>query len=125
IRRKHQTDGDIDRRRTAHTLEPAFLYDAQDFRLHPHPQLCDLVQEESSAVGQFETSDLPAPRAGESSLLVSEELVLQKGLGNGGRIDGYERTVAARRKLVNRASEQLLSGPRFSLEQHRRIRGGH
>src|SRR6202022_822640 len=67
-------------------------------------------------------AELTSRGARERALLVTEKLILDERIGNGGTVDRDERPVAARRELMNRAREDLLAGARFPLEKHRRIR---
>ena len=46
-------------------------------------------------------------------------------VGDGRAVDGDERPVAARRKLMDGAREELLARSRFALQQHRRIGRRH
>ena len=68
---------------------------------------------------------LAADRARERAPRVAEQLGFQQRLRQGRAVDGDERRVRARRVRVDRARDQLLAGPGFAFDQHRRRRGGH
>jgi hypothetical protein len=95
VRRTDDTDIDFDRRRPADPLEIPFLQDAKDLGLDPVLQLSDLVEEHGASIGELESTDLPRARAGEGSLLVPEELVLDQSRGNRRAVDGNERARTA------------------------------
>jgi hypothetical protein len=54
---------------------------------------------------------------------MTEELALDERLGNGAAIDGNERTRRSPRRRMNRASNDVFSGARFTFDEHRRRRG--
>ena len=58
---------------------------------------------------QLDTPELARAGSCEGALLVSEELVLEKRLGNRRAIDGHEGTLGARRQLMNGTSQKLLA----------------
>jgi hypothetical protein len=58
--------------------EPKILQHLKERGLERERQLCDLVQEEGASVGVLELSRLPPMGAGESALLVTEELGLEQ-----------------------------------------------
>src|SRR5205823_4063195 len=116
---------DIERGRPADAIESPLLNYAQDFRLHTEPEVADLVEKNRPAVGQLELAELPSGGAGEGSLLMSEQFVLDQRFRNCRAVDGHEGPVATRRELMDGAREQLLPRSRLALQQHRRIGRRH
>ena len=83
-------DVDPDGVRAADPLKFALLQDAQQSHLGARRDLPDLVQEQGSAVRDFED---PAPlhgRSGECPLLVAEQFAFEKRLGKGPAVDRHE-----------------------------------
>src|SRR5262249_58571147 len=78
VRRRDDTDVCPQAARASEPLEGAVLQDAQQLRLQVERELADLVEEERRAVGELETSHLPAERAGVGPLLPPEQLGLDQ-----------------------------------------------
>ena len=93
----------------AHAGEGAVLQDAQQFALHRHRHLADLVEEERAAVRLFEAPDALGAGAGERSLLVTEQLALEEIFRNGRAIDGEERPVVPCAVLVDGVSHEFFA----------------
>ena len=64
-------------------------------------QKTDFVEEQRAAVRGLEESGLGLARIGERAALIAEELCFEQCLGDGGAVDGDERTIAARPRLMN------------------------
>jgi hypothetical protein len=62
-------------------LELLFLDHAEELRLHRAGHLAHFVEEDRAVAGQLEAPGLLAGRAGERSLLVTEQLAFDQGLG--------------------------------------------
>src|SRR5204863_8632181 len=77
----------------------------------------DLVEEERPAVRGLKETRLRLACVGECASLVAEQLGFEQRLGDGGAVDGNERSVAARPGLMNRLREESLTRPRFTEEQ--------
>ncbi len=63
--------------------------------------------------------------AGEGPALIAEELRLEQLLRQCGAVDRDERTVLARRRLMNESRDDFLAGSRLPLQKDRRVGGGH
>ena len=98
---------------TAQPPDLAVLEHAQQLGLRGRGHFADFVQKQRAAVGQFKAADAPLGGARESSPLVAEDFALHERFRNGGAIDGHKRPVGARRKLVERARQDLLAGCPF------------
>ena len=71
-------DLDLDRLGAAHALELPGLEDAQQLGLEGGRDVAGLVEQQRPAVGQLEPADLAPLGAGEGTLLVPEQLVLEQ-----------------------------------------------
>ena len=69
---------DLLRTAVAQRFERVVLQYAQQFHLADHVQVADLVQEDTSAVGQFETALAVVMRIGEGAFFVSEHLAFEQ-----------------------------------------------
>src|SRR5207247_8989032 len=118
-------DVDVKLFAAADATERVVLKDPQELGLHRNLQLGDLVEEEGAPVGELEAAEPPLDRSREGAALVSENLALDKRLGNGGAVDGDERALAAAGALVDRPRDPLLAGAALAVAQDRRAaRGG-
>ena len=100
------------------------LNGAQKLGLRFASHLRNFVEEDRAAVRALEKSLLPTVRASKSALFMTKQVALDQRFRNRGAIDGNVRTVPARRELVNELSRDLFSGPAFTGDQDRYIRGG-
>ena len=105
----------------ADALEAAVLQDPQQLDLQRQRQVADLVEEERALGGDLEAAEPVAHRAGEGAARVAEHLALEQLAGQRAAVDRHERTVAARRALVERARDHLLADPALAGQQHRGV----
>src|SRR5207302_3703063 len=91
-------DADVRRARprSADWLDLALLQRPQERYLKPERQVPDLVEKERAAVGRAESSRCARHRAGESALLVAEQLRFGQLARDGAAVDRHERTLPAR-----------------------------
>ena len=71
-----------------------------------------------AAVGELEAPDLAGKRAGESALLVAEELRFDQLRRQRRAVDLHHRPLAPAALIVDRARDHLLAGPRLALQEH-------
>ena len=109
----------------ADALVGALLQHAQDLDLHRQRHVADLVEEQRAAVGHFETALARGDRAGEGSLLVTEQLGLEQLARDRAAVDGDERPVAARRLVMHGARDDFLAGAGLAGDEHRGLVRGH
>src|SRR5204862_6502359 len=88
-------------------------------------QFADLVEEQGAALGEFDAAKLAGVGAGEGSLLVAKEFVLQERFGNGRAIDSHERALRPGGELMDGAGEKLLAGSTLAEDQHRGVGRRH
>ena len=72
----------------------------------------------------FEKAELGGDRAGESALLVPEELAFQELRRKPGAIQVQEALLAARTVAVNPGREDAFAGPRLAVDEDRDVRAG-
>src|SRR5690606_10351799 len=99
----------------------ARLQDAQQLRLELEGELRHLVQEQSTAVGGPEHTEVILHGPRERAAHVTEELTLEQAAGDRRAVDGREGAVTAGRSLVEGPRHELLAGPRLAADQHGRI----
>src|SRR6185436_17268063 len=104
---------------TTDPLELLLLDHPEELGLEIETHLRDFVQQQSPAVGSLERALSPGGGAGEGPLLVPEERALDQALRHRGAVHRDEGRLSTRALLMDRARDQLLARPRFSLEQHR------
>ena len=102
----------------AEALEFAFLQHAQKFHLRGRRHVPDLIEEQSSFVGQLELAGLAAAGSSEGALLITEEFALQQVLRDGGAIDLDEWAGGAAGLFMNHARDQILAHAAFAAQQN-------
>src|SRR5690606_24934605 len=93
--------------------------------LYIEGHLPDLVEEERAAAGLPEQSLVRATSVRKCAALVTEELAFQDSGWQSGTIDSHEGAVFSPTEAVQRARDQLFSGPTFAVDQDRSISVGH
>src|SRR5262245_33118954 len=78
LRGGNQAEVHVDLARATHAADACVLTDAQEFRLGGEAKVMHFVQEHRAALCDFENSLLLAIGTGEGTLLVTEELSLEK-----------------------------------------------
>ena len=116
----HDANVDLDLIVAADALEPALLQHGQQLHLDRGGDLSHLVQKQRAAVGLFEAADTPAIGARERPLLMTEELALEQGFGEGSAVHRDEGPVRARAERVNRTRELALPCAAFAGHEHGR-----
>src|SRR5262249_26837391 len=117
VGRRDDPDIDRDRLRAADALEGHLLEHAEQLGLDFEVDVADLVEEERSAVGLFESPDPVAIGAGEGPSDVAEQLALEQALGQRGAMDLDEGPAGSRARAVDRGGKQLLAGAALAPDQ--------
>ena len=125
VGRRHDPHVRFHRPRRAEALELALLQDAQELGLDGRGHLPHLVEKQDAPRGLLDAAGPRRDRPGERPLLVPEQLGLQKVLRQGGAVERHEGAARAGRAAVHEAGHDLLAGPRFPGEQHRRLGRRH
>ncbi len=99
-------------------LEHPLLQNAQELYLHRRAHVADFVEEQRAALGNLETALTGGYGARERTLLMSEQLGLEKIRGDGAAIDRYERPVAPGAQVVDGAGGYFLAGAGFAEHEH-------
>ncbi len=100
-----------------HPLELLLLQHPQQLGLEGGRDVADLIQEQGAPVGQLEAPLALVGGAGEGALLVTEELGLQQGLGQGGTVELDEGAVPAAAQVVDGPGDDLLAGAGLAPQQ--------
>src|SRR6185295_1902845 len=85
----------------------------------------DLIEEQGPALRELESPELFLKRAGEGAALVTEQLRLDQGLGDGGRVDGHERLLPPGTLAMDGTGDQFLAGAALARDEDRRIGARH
>ncbi len=96
------------------SVKGAFLEDAQELGLQGKGKIADFVQEYCPTFCDFELALLLRDGTGEGSSFMAEELGFQQIGGKRSAVDDDERPLATGAVLVNRAGNNLFSGPGLS-----------
>ena len=115
----------LEGRLAAHARQLARLQHAQDLGLRRQAHVADLVEEDGSAVGQFEKTLLARGRARERPALVTEQLGLDELGRNSGAVHLDEGFVAQRAFAVDGARDEFLASTRLAGDKHARARWRH
>src|SRR5580704_2997155 len=111
-------DVDFDDGAAAEAGELLILQHVQKFRLQKGRHLANFVEQNGSAVAQFEFTRFGVVCSREGALLVAEQFALEEVGGNGGAIYFQERAMGAWGKLVDQASENFLAGATLAEQEH-------
>ncbi len=95
---------------------------AKELRLRLERELAELVEKHGAALREDERRAAIAGRTRERSARVTEERRLGEAVRNRSAIDDDERTILARRALVDRLRDELLARSRLAFDEHRQIR---
>ena len=101
------------------------LFDrAQNFALHRHRHVADLVEQQRAARGFAKGADAIRRGAGEGAFHMSEKLALQQICGDGCAIDRDEGLFLRTPCSMQGAGNELFAASGFAQDQHRRIAVG-
>ncbi len=75
-------------------------------------------------MSQFHAARFRSVGSGEGALFVSEELAFEQRPRNGGTVDFDKGTIPPRRKPVNHASDDVLTGTALALNQDGNVGAG-
>src|SRR6202453_1145863 len=104
-------------------LKLVFLQNAEQLHLRLQAKLPDFIQEDCAAVGKLEAADAPLDRPSEGPFHVPKQLALHQTSRDGAAVHTHQGTAIAGASAVDRARYKFLPRPRFSVNEHRRIRG--
>src|ERR1700728_5178943 len=93
----------------------------QEFCLQKRRHFANLVEQNRSAVAQFELAWLRMVRASECALLVTEEFALQQIRRDSRAVDLEEGTMRALGQLVDQPPQNFLAGSALAQEKHGNI----
>src|ERR1700733_14251406 len=122
IGRREQTSVHPPGLRGADTLEVAGLEYTQQLGLLAHGNIGDFIEEEGTAVGEFEAPNAVGARVGESSFDMAEELAFKRSFRQGASVYGDQGTRGARGERMQRLSDNFLAGSVLAGDEHVGIR---
>ena len=96
------------------TFDFALFEDPQELGLHGQRHIPDLVEEKRATFGLFEFTGVARGGTGERAFFVAEKFRLDELGGNGSAIQRNECIFAARRFLVDGASDEFFAGAGFA-----------
>src|SRR5215470_9343644 len=121
---RDEADVGLERRRSAHALVLTLLKDAQELRLRRGRQLSDLVEKQRAACGELEAAALELVGSREGTPLMAEKFRLDEGLRQRCAVDGHERALGTPTRIVDGASDELLSRAALTRQEHGRFLRG-
>ena len=105
----------------SHAPHDATVERTQQPRLQLERQLSYLVEKERAALRALEGSRMHGDRAGERTLLVTEQLALGETRRHRAAIEHHERPARSRAVRVERVCKDVLARSRLAEERHRRV----
>ena len=118
-------DVGADRRAAADRRVFALLQDAQKAGLRLHRHIADLVEEERAAFRLLETALRAGLRAGESALLVPEQLGFDEIARDRRHVQRHERRIAPLAIVMQSLGQELLARPGLAHDHDGQIRLRH
>src|SRR5580698_3205760 len=100
-----------------YAFEGLRLQQTQYLRLQRDGHVSDLVQQDRPSVTLLETADATAVRAGESALLMPEELAFEEVVWNRRAVQRKERCFRASTVLVDGAGDELFARAAFARDE--------
>ena len=101
----------------ADALEHALLQHAQQLHLHGRAHVPDLVEEECTALGDFEPALAGGDGAGEGTLLMAEQLGFEQVSGNGAAVHRHEGAAVTRTQIMDGSGNDFFAGPGLTEHQ--------
>lgn len=110
---------------TSEAFEFLFLKNSQKLGLQRERDVTHFVKKECPLVSQFEAAYFLRDGAGKRTSLMTKQLAFEQIERNGRAVQLDQRVAASRAGIVDRVSDEFLTGPGFSLDEHRRIDSCH
>src|SRR5258708_39239663 len=108
---------------TADAFEFTFLQHPQECNLSVQRQLPGFVEENSSSVRQFKSTEAALHRPGERALFVAKEFGRNQRWGKSCAVHAHEGALRPTRSLMDGAGDQFLTRSRLSTNKNARIGG--
>ena len=97
--------------------------ESEEFDLHAFVEFAEFVEEQSSAVGDFEETGAVCIGAGEGAASVSEEFAFDEVFGDGAAVDGDEGFVATFALFMDASGDHFLASAGFSEDENSGVCG--
>ena len=107
------------------TVELSILQYAKQLGLEIARDFPDFVEKNRAAICRFEKPRSVGYSAGEGALGVPEQLALEQGVRQRSAVDADQGAIGTAGVAMDRASHDILAGPRLSSQQDADIRPGH
>jgi len=108
--------------RGADTLKVAGLEYTQQLGLLAHGNIGDFIEEQGTAVGEFEAPNAVGARVGKSSFDMPEEFAFKRSFGQGTGVYGDQGTRGARGERMQRLGDDFFAGSVLAGDEHVGIR---
>src|SRR5262245_50808122 len=105
---------------SAYAAKRSLFQDPKQVCLQPQLKLAYLVQEERAALRLLEQAFFTPLRVGESAFFMTEQFALDQCRRDRRAIDGDEWLVGARRSVMDRFGDEVLTRAAFAEQQYRR-----
>src|SRR5262249_45932867 len=106
----------------AESFELSLLQCTEQFGLQLHRDIADFIEEERSAISQFQAADLLRNCARECTALVTEKFALQQAGGNRRAIELHEGLMLSVASVVDGTGNQFLACASLAKNQNGRVR---
>src|SRR6202790_511208 len=114
----HQANIHSNRTHTPQPFKLLFLKYTQKLRMQFERDIPDFVEENRTAMRELESPGALRDRSGKGAALVAKQLRLQQARRDGRTIHLHECVIPPGTQVVNRSSNQFLSGSGFTLDEH-------
>src|ERR1700688_4297233 len=118
IRCRYYADIDFNGLRAADALEFTFLQHPQECNLSVQRHLADFVEENSSPVRQFKSTEAALHRPGERALFVAKEFGRNQRWGKSCAVHAHEGALRPTRSLMDGAGDQFLTSSGLSMNKN-------
>src|ERR1700750_81702 len=109
----------------SHADKGSVLKDLEQLGLDVEVEAAHLVKKESAVMSLFDAAQLGIRGSGEGSLLVPEELGLQKGVGDRRTADLHQASPGPEREGVQELHADLFAGSALALDEDRNVGLGY
>jgi hypothetical protein len=106
----------------ADLLDFSGFEESQQQALHPRRHLSDFVEENRTAIGNFQLSGLVTVGARKAATDVAEQFRFEQRFRNASAVHRHERQMGARTRRVNQAGHHLFADAAFSRDQNLGVR---
>src|ERR1700723_4519088 len=125
IRCRYYANIDFNGLRAADGFEFTFLQHPQECNLSVQRHLADFVEENSSSVGEFKSTEAALHRPGERALFVAKKFGRNQRWGKSCAVHAHEGALRPTRSVMDGAGDEFLIMSSLSTNQNARIGGSN